>query len=169
VAVGAAVSLAASYLRQGDRVALADLGRPQYGLTAGSGRRQLLRLRHRLVRCVQAAGWAPRAVLRPEQVPAGALLVVLSPFLDDGVVQATITAARRGDPVLAIDVLPEPLRPDPGTPWGPAALAVLRVERRVRLDALARHGAVVVRWQDGIPGAALRRLTRARPPVGISR
>ncbi|WP_433268361.1 DUF58 domain-containing protein [Actinosynnema sp. CS-041913] len=146
LAVRAAASLAAGYLRQGDRVSLVDLGRPQLGVRAGVGRRQLLRLRNQLVVCARSAGWAQKPVLRAEQVPFGSLVVVLSPFLDADVVELTVHAARRGNVVLAVDVLPEGLRPDQETPWGGAALRVLELEHEVRLEAMRRHGVAVVAW-----------------------
>ncbi len=146
LAVRAAASLASGYLRQGDRVGLADLGRPQLGVRPGAGRRQLLRLRTQLVVCARSAGWAQKPVLRPEQVPHGALVVVLSPFLDADSVELAVHAARRGNVVLAVDVLPDGLRPDPETAWGGAALKVLELEHEVRLEAMRRHGVAVVTW-----------------------
>ncbi|MFD0202162.1 MULTISPECIES: DUF58 domain-containing protein [Saccharothrix] len=158
VAVRAAASLAAGYLRQGDRVGLVDLGRPQLGARAGAGRRQLLRLRNQLVVCARSAGWAQRPVLRPEQVPHGALVVVLSPFLDAEVVELAVHAARRGNVVLAVDVLPSPLRADPETPWGESALKVIRLEHDVRLEAMRQHGVAVLPW--GAPVAGVLRAAR---------
>ena len=159
-AIRAACSLATSYLRQGDRVGLTDLGRPQLYLPPGSGSRQLQRLRYRLVLCARSAGWSPRPVLPPQLVPTGAMVVVISPFLDDAVGQAAVLAARRGHLVVAIDVLPQPLIADDETPWGEAVLALVRAERKVRLDALAGHGVPVLRWTSGAAvGATLRKLT----------
>ncbi|PSL54226.1 uncharacterized protein (DUF58 family) [Saccharothrix carnea] len=158
LAVRAAASLAAGYLRQGDRVGLVDLGRPQLGARAGAGRRQLLRLRNQLVVCARSAGWAQRPVLRPEQVPHGALVVVLSPFLDAEVVELAVHAARRGNVVLAVDVLPSPLRADPETPWGESALKVIRLEHDVRLEAMRQHGVAVLPW--GAPIAGVLRAAR---------
>lgn len=165
VAVRAAASLAAGYLRQGDRVSLVDLGRPQLGARPGVGRRQLLRLRHQLVVCARSAGWAQRPVLRPEQVPHGALVVVLSPFLDAEVVELAVHAARRGNVVLAVDVLPEPLRPDPEALWGVSALKVIRLEHDVRLEAMRQHGVAVVPWGAPIAGV----LRQARTGRRLSR
>ncbi|MFD1152006.1 DUF58 domain-containing protein [Saccharothrix hoggarensis] len=159
LAVRAAASLAAGYLRQGDRVSLADLGRPQLGARAGVGRRQLLRLRNQLVVCARSAGWGQRPVLRPEQVPHGALVVVLSPFLDAEVVELAVHAARRGNLVLAVDVLPDPLVADPETPWGESALKVIRLEHDVRLEAMRQHGVAVLTW--GAPIAGVLRGARA--------
>lgn len=164
-AVRAAASLAASYLRQGDRVGLVDLGRPQLYLKPGAGARHLLRLRHRLVLSARSAGWAPRPVLAPQLVPSGAMVAVLSPFLDDAIAQLAVVAARRGNLVVAVDVLPEPLVPDPETPWGDAVLALVKAERRARLDGLAAHGVPVLSWPSREAGrvtaaAMLRRLAR---------
>ncbi|WP_367132451.1 DUF58 domain-containing protein [Saccharothrix sp. HUAS TT1] len=162
LAVRAAASLAAGYLRQGDRVGLADLGRPRLGARAGAGRRQLLRLRNQLVVCARSAGWGQRPVLRAEQVPHGALVVVLSPFLDAEVVELTVHAARRGNLVLAVDVLPDRLVPDPETPWGESAVKVLRLEHDVRLEAMRRHGVAVLPWGAPIAGALRQARTGRR-------
>jgi uncharacterized protein (DUF58 family) len=158
----AATALAASYLHQGDRVSLVDLGRPQFGLKSGTGARHLLALRHRLLACMRVAGWAPRPVLRAEQVPPGALVVVLSPFLDDAVVEQTLLAARRGNLVLAVDVLPGPLVPDADDRWGAVVAKVVAAEHRHRLAALRARGVPVVSWVDG--GEVVAVLRRAAAP-----
>jgi uncharacterized protein (DUF58 family) len=160
-AVQAACSLAASYLRQGDRVGLVDLGRPQLSLAPGSGQRHLLRLRHQLVICSRSAGWAPRPILRPQQAPPGALVMVFSPFLDDAMVDLTATVVKRGTRVLAMDLLPDPLIPAPDDPWGEAVLTVLRAEHIQRLETLRHHGIPVLRWGDEA-STTLRALARGR-------
>jgi uncharacterized protein (DUF58 family) len=164
----AATAMAASYLHQGDRVSLVDLGRPQFGLRPGAGRRHLLVFRHRLLAAVRAAGWANRPILRAEQIPPGALVVVLSPFLDDAVAELTMLAARRGNLVLAVDVLPGPLRPDRQHRWGEVVAAVLAAEHTNRLAALRAGGVPVVSWVDGSEVVAVLRRAAApgRRPVG---
>ncbi|CAM4004450.1 DUF58 domain-containing protein [Kibdelosporangium persicum] len=157
----AACSLAASYLRQGDRVGLVDLGRPQLSLAPGTGSRQLLKIRHQLVICARSAGWASKPVLRPQQAPAGSLVMVLSPFLDDAMVELTATVVRRGTRVLAMDLLPEHLIAAERDPWGEAVLRVLRAEHAVRLQTLREHGIPVLRWGDEA-SATLRVLARGR-------
>ncbi|HEY3754439.1 MAG TPA: DUF58 domain-containing protein [Pseudonocardiaceae bacterium] len=157
----AATAMAASYLQQGDRVSLIDLGRPQFGLRSGAGRRHLFVLRHRLLACVRAAGWVSRPVLRAEQVPPGALVVVLSAFLDDTVVEQTLLAARRGNLVLAVDVLPGPLVPDPEHRWGEVVTKVIAAEHANRLAALRASGVPVVSWVDGSEVVAVLRKAAA--------
>ncbi|UVS76994.1 hypothetical protein Actkin_00693 [Actinokineospora sp. UTMC 2448] len=155
-AVRAIVGLAAGYLRQGDRVGLVDLGRPQLGLPPGVGHRHLLRIRHQLVACARSAGWAPRPVLRA--VPAGAVVVVLTPLLDDAIVDCVIGAARHGAAIVVLDVLPKDLRPDPETEWGDVVRRVVLTEHRARRAALLAHGVPVA---DEVT-AALRRIGRRR-------
>lgn len=160
-AILAATAMAASYLRLGDRVGLVDLGRPQLGVRPGVGRRQLLRIRNQLVVSARAAAWSTRPVLNAHQVPQGALVVVLSPFLDDAVVETTVHAARRGNLVLAVDVLPEALIADSEDSWGEPVRQILLMEHDVRLNALRGHGIAVVPWSDGYGVAAmLRRVAR---------
>ncbi|HEX5115894.1 MAG TPA: DUF58 domain-containing protein [Pseudonocardiaceae bacterium] len=163
----AATALAAGYLHQGDRVSLVDLGRPQFGLRSGAGRRHLMVFRHRLLACVRAAGWVSRPVLRAEQVPHGALVIVLSPFLDDAVVEQTLLAARRGSLVLGVDVLPRPLIPDPNDRWGGVVARMIAAEQANRLGALRARGVPVVPWVDGSEVVAVLRRAAApgRRPV----
>ena len=80
--------LAATFLRHGDRVGLVDLGHPRGGVPVGSGRRQLQRIRHQLVHAARRVAGSGDPVLNQAQVPAGATVVVLSPFLDDKLVDA---------------------------------------------------------------------------------
>ncbi len=158
--VRAAVSLAASYLRLGDRVGLVDLGRPQLGLAPAVGRRQLLRLRNQIVVCAANAGWSPAPVLTERQVPSGAVVVVLSPFLDDAIVQAAVHAARRGNRVLAVDVLPAGLVADRSDQWGEVVRRMLLLEHAARLTALRDRGVAVMSWSDGGSVADLLRRVR---------
>jgi uncharacterized protein (DUF58 family) len=160
--VRAVTALAAAFLRQGDRVGLVDLGSPRLGVPPGSGHRQLQRIRHQLVTCGRLAAWTARPVLRPVQAPIGALVVVLSPFLDDAVVDLAVHAARRGNPVLAIDLLPRPLVPDRETPWGEVVSRVLLTEQSVRRHAMLANGIPTVPWGDSAASAMLRLMRRRR-------
>jgi uncharacterized protein (DUF58 family) len=160
--VRAASALAATFLRHGDRVGLVDLGHPRGGVPAGSGRRQLQRIRHQLVHAARRAAGSGDPVLTPAQIPAGATVVVLSPFLDDKLVEQVTRVTRRDRLVVAVDLLPAELRPDRTTPWGPSVVSILRAEHQVRLLALEEHGVVVVRWESGTALAALLRTVRRR-------
>ncbi len=161
VGVRATTSLAAAHVRHGDRVALVDLAQPRRYVRSGSGRRQLLRIR---VHLATARAWpdAAHIAVRLEVVPTGAVVVVISPFLDESVADFAVTAHRRGGRVLAIDVLPEPVELDDERPWGAQAQQVVLAERAVRLRALAGAGVPVLRWDAAALGERLRRLARGR-------
>ena len=160
VAIGAAITLAASYLRLGDRVGLVDLAVPYRGVQPGTGVRQLMRIRWHL------AGIVPDAQLRRRRfdegsVPRGAAVVVLSPYIDDQIDPLVGTLARTHRDVLAIDVLPETLT----MPTDRAELAAARLvlaERTDRLAALARRGVLVAKWDPGLIGLLMRRRQRLR-------
>lgn len=160
--VRAASTLAAAFLRHGDRVGLIDLGHPRSRVSIGSGRRQLQRIRHQLVHAARGVAGSGDAVLNPAQIPAGATLVVLSPFLDDKLVELVTRVIRRDRLVVAVDLLPTDMAPDRTTPWGQAVVSILRAEHQLRLDALAEHGVVVVRWDSGARLGALLRSARRR-------
>jgi uncharacterized protein (DUF58 family) len=167
--VRAVTSLAAAFLRQGDRVSFVDLVNARFGVPVGSGRRQLELIRHTLVRSAQRVTGGGEPVLRASQVPLGATVVVLSPFLADSLVDITVRTARRGNLVLAIDLLPHGLLADTETPWGEAVRGILVAEQRMRLAALADHGIPVLSWSSGNVAAmlgptlrAVRRRPRAR-------
>jgi uncharacterized protein (DUF58 family) len=160
--VRAASSMAAAYLRHGDRVGLIDLGHPRGGVPAGPGRRQLQRIRHQLVHAAHRVAGSGDPVLSDAQVPPGATVVVLSPFLDDPLVDLTVRLTRRGRLVLAVDLLPTELVPDGTTPWGVPVLSIVRAEHRMRLRALEAHGVVVVPWDGGGQVAAVLRRVRGR-------
>ncbi len=160
--VRAASSIAAAHLRHGDRVGLLDLGHPRGGVRAGSGRRQLQRIRHQLVHTSRRVAGSGDPVLNHAQVPPGATVVVLSPFLDDLLVDLTVRLTRRGRLVLAVDLLPAELTADPTTPWGASVVSILRAEHRMRLRALEEHGVVVLPWDGGARIAATLRRIRGR-------
>jgi hypothetical protein len=99
-------------------------------------------------------------VLNEHQVPHGAVVVVLSPFLDDSIVQLAVHAARRGNRVLAVDVMPQQLIADRTDRWGEAVRRLLRLEHSARMAALRDHGVAVTSWSDGASIADLLRRTR---------
>ncbi|MET9228184.1 DUF58 domain-containing protein [Lentzea sp. NPDC003310] len=142
-AVRRAASMAAGYLRQGDRVAFTDLSRPQLNVRSGVGRRHLLRIRTQLVVCVQAAGWSSRVALR--KLPHGSVVVLLSPFLDDDVAELAVQTRKHGHTVLAISTLPLDLVPDRESAWGEVAAEMIAAEHRLRLRRMAEHGVAVTR------------------------
>ncbi|MFP5347993.1 MAG: DUF58 domain-containing protein [Actinomycetes bacterium] len=161
VSVRACLSLAETFLRHGDRVSLVDLSRPQLSLPRGSGQRQLRRIRRQLAE-VAVHHEARRLVLRPRAVPASATVAMVSPMLDAAVSDLVVSLRRRGQEVVVVDVLPAPLRPPRRSRSELLAFRLLMAERGVRLAALERHGAVVVRWDPVAVPVRLRQRARQR-------
>jgi len=161
VMVRAAVAIAAAHLRNGDRVAVLNLAQPNRSIRPGSGQRQLTRIRLRLARTTSDRH-ASRLALRASAIPTGAIVIVLSPYLDDPIADLAVSAHRRGAQVVALDVLPRPLRPDFRRPGSPEALRIVLAERQDRLAALARAGVPVLRWEPAAMGLLLHRIARSR-------
>jgi uncharacterized protein (DUF58 family) len=94
-------------------------------------------------------------------VPAAATVVVLSPLLDEPVADLVASLRRRGGDVVAVDVLPAPLRP-PASAHAALALRLVLAERAERLAALERHGVLVLAWEPATFAALMVRRARQR-------
>jgi uncharacterized protein (DUF58 family) len=160
IAREAAWSLASAYLDAGDQVSLHLLSRAGGTVPRGSGIRHRERLRAAIV-AVEAGRRLTRE--RTPRVVPGALIVVLSTFLDDDMVQLVELWRAAGHRVLAVDTLPR-LRSERLTPEMATAARIVLGERADRLRAVTSAGADVLAW-DAPPGeraAALRGFARAR-------
>lgn len=169
-AVRAAASLAQTHLRQGDRVAVDEIGRPGLRVRSGTGRRHLLVVRLALARC--SVPTSTTAVLtRASSVASGATVYLLSPFIDAEPAELAAALARRGVDVVAIDTLPGPLVADASTPGGSLALRLVLAERADRLRGLAGHGVVVLAWDPRtvVPLLSRRRFAGHSTAAGLSR
>lgn len=167
--VRTATTLTAALLDQGDRVSVVDLARPRHSVPPGTGRRQLRRVRTRLVGA--AVHWqARRLQLRPGVVQPGMVAVVLTPALDDDVAELVRRLRRRGAEVVLVDTLPDDL--DLSYPVSAdqvrdrtAARLVLR-ERAERLARVRATGAVVAPRGAGAVARVLRSAARRRERLG---
>lgn len=158
-AVSAAASLAGTYLRLGDRVGLVDLNMPRRSVRPASGHRQLMRIRWQL------AGVSPEPHQRNRGfhegvMPSGAVVAVLSPFLDEEMNTVVGSIVRTGRDVVAVDVLPATRLPADRR-LAVAARLVL-AERTERLAALARRGVLVTPWDPALLALLMRRREQAR-------
>ncbi len=161
----AAGSLAAAYSAVGDRVAFDDLADARRALPPRSGRRHL----ERVLRAVERT--APRGPagerVRPPLLEAGALVYILSTFLDDQPMRVALTWRAAGHRVIAVDVLPHRLVRD--LPRRDAiALRVIELERALRFRRLTAGGVEWLTWQDpqgDAREARMRELSRPRRPA----
>lgn len=191
-AVRAATALAEHYLRTGERVGLIVLGsRDLPTVPATAGRAQVRRIRDVLaaIRPGSVGVGDDRAVANAlSRVPAGALVLVLTPGISAATLGRTHSLSRSGHSVLIIDTMPpaaaEPLRLnatelDALAPMrSPREAGVTRtawrlrlLERATQLHRLVESGVPVVPWAG--PGSldeVLRQLRRrARAPRLVRR
>ena len=139
----AAASLAQRYLDGGDRVGMEDLGRMRRPVPAAGGRSQFHRLVHRLALSEPEGEPTPRQ--RVPRLPAGALIIVFSTFLDGDAARFAQIWRRAGHRVLAVDVLPR-LSLRSLTPRLTTAYRLVAMERGDRIRALDRGGVETVVW-----------------------
>ncbi len=165
IAVRAAGAVAEHYLHRGDRVGVRVLGSTALSAVPfGGGRRHLRRVLDTLARIVpgESRGADPSRIRFP--VPAGTVVVVLSPMLSDQAVAVTRMLAQRGLDLVVVDTLPPDL--EVTEPRRALAWRMRRLERDTVLLRVSRSGVPVVAWRGpGTLDDVLRGLgRRARMP-----
>ena len=155
-AVRAAATLAHGYLQRKDRVGLIGYGGFLSWLVPESGSRQLYAIVDTLLTSDIVHSYALRGVdvLPPRTLPPKALVLALTPLLDDRTAAALLDLRARGYDLIVVEVSPvELLEPEPGSS---AELAhrlwlLAREAQRWRYEQV---GVPVVTWREGVPLAA---------------
>lgn len=146
VAVRAAGAVAEHYLHRGDRVGVRVLGSTTHNAVPfGGGRRHLRRVLDTLARIVPGEHRDTDPARMRFRVPAGSVVVILSPMLSDQAVGVTRTLAQRGLNLVVVDTLP----PDVGIHDARRRLAwrMRLLERESLLLRVSRAGVPVVPWR----------------------
>jgi uncharacterized protein (DUF58 family) len=155
-AVRAAATLAHVYLQRKDRVALVGFGGYLSWILPQSGAKQLYAIADTLLTSDIVHSFAIRGVdvLPPRTLPPKALVLALTPLLDDRTAAALLDLRARGYDLIVVEVSPvEIVTPEPGS----------RLELPHRLWRLSREalrwryeqvGVPVVLWRDDEPLAA---------------
>jgi uncharacterized protein (DUF58 family) len=151
-AVGAAASLAAAYLRQRDRVGLVSFGGFVQWLQPGSGHAALYRLLDTLMetQVFATAAWKGIRHLPPRTLPAKALIVALTPLVDERGVAALFDLLARGYDLAVVDISPLARTGAAGGEWGGLAERLWALERETLRHRYQRLGAAVVEWPDAL-------------------
>jgi uncharacterized protein (DUF58 family) len=162
VAVRAAAGLAEHHLSRGDGVRMLDVGERVRALHRVSGRRAFVSVLDWLLDApMVAAGfaWGPTEVGR--LVPPRALVVVLSPLLDERVTALVAALRQRGQPLVLVDTLPAGSLPRPESTIDDLAQRLWRLEREAVVARLAEVGTPVVPWSGtGSLDPVVREVTR---------
>jgi uncharacterized protein (DUF58 family) len=145
--VRAAAAIGEHYLHRGDRVSILEYGPEARRLRPAAGRRQYLTLLEWLLGVRVADAGEPVGELPdPHQVSADALVVVLTPLLDQRAVEMLARLARGGRFLVAVDTLPADARPPVRGQWSAPAYRLWRLDRDTMVGHLRGHGVPVVPW-----------------------
>lgn len=147
--VRAAAAITEHYTHQGDRVALVEYGPRLRRLPAGTGRRQYLSALSWLTDVDSApSGFAPGPRLLAAGLrPPSALVIVLTPLLDQDSADLLAVLARSGRTLVTVDTLPERVRPPHRGDWSDVATRLWRLERANTVGRLRAVGVPVAPWQ----------------------
>jgi uncharacterized protein (DUF58 family) len=156
LAVRAASSLAAQYLERRDRVGLVSFGGILNWLVPGSGAVQRLRIVDALLNTEIVLNYAWKGVdLIPSRtLPPKALVVALTPLLDERAVSTLLDLRARGFDLAVVEVSPAPFT-EPGDGAAERLAYRLWLLRREELRGRYRRAGVpIVEWREGTPLAA---------------
>jgi uncharacterized protein (DUF58 family) len=151
--VRAADALAAHHLARGDRVAAVGFGGVLSWLLPGAGRRQRNRIAATLVRSEVVFSYAAKdlKVLPAGLLPAGALVIAITPLLDDRAITAIIDLRARGFDVAALVISPFDFLPSPLGSTEALARRLWRLEHDDLRQRLQEAGIAVGVWADPLP------------------
>jgi uncharacterized protein (DUF58 family) len=152
LAVGAAASLAAAYLRQRDRVGLVSFGGFVQWLQPGSGQGALYRLLDTLMetQVFVTVAWKGIRLVPPRTLPPKAMILALSPLLDERATAALFDLLARGYDLALVDVSPLAYARPPAGALGGLAWRLWALEREALRHRYQRLGAAVVEWRQGM-------------------
>lgn len=157
-AVRAAASLARAHLARRDRVALVDFGGTLHWLEPAFGTIQLYRIIDALLASEIAFSYAWRAVESiPRRVlPPGALILAVSPLLDERSIRLITELRTRGSDLTVIEVSPLAHTSPGPTRADAVAYELWRLQREVQRSRLQALGIGVALWEpDGALGPVL--------------
>jgi uncharacterized protein (DUF58 family) len=155
-AVRAAATLARGYLVRKDRVGLVGFGGVLSWLLPETGTRQLYAIVDTLLTSDIVHSYAMRGVdvLPPRTLPPKALVLAITPLLDDRTATALLDLRARGYDLIVVEVSPlELLEPDPESSTQ-LAHRLWRLSREALRWQYEQLGVPVVTWREGQPLAA---------------
>jgi uncharacterized protein (DUF58 family) len=95
--------------------------------------------------------WRDIRVIPPHALPPKALVLCLTPLLDDRMVDALVDMRGRGADVAAVEIAPEPFVLAGDGEQAAVAYRIWRLRRAVVRSRFRRLGVPVVQWRSGDP------------------
>jgi uncharacterized protein (DUF58 family) len=155
-AVRAASALTERYLRRRDRVGLVSFGGTLRWLLPGTGATQLYRIVDALLdtRILLSYAWKSIDIVPVRTLPPQALVIAVTPLLDERAVGALLDLRARGFDLAVVEVSPLPFV-DPGRGRSrDVAFRLWKLQRDALRAEYATAGVPVAEWRDGEPLAA---------------
>jgi uncharacterized protein (DUF58 family) len=172
LAVNAAATLAARYSRRKDRVGLVSFGGVLRWLQPGMGQTQLYRLVDALLdtEIWLNYAWKDIDVVPTRTLPPQALVIALTPLLDERTVRALLDLRARGFDLAVIETSPLPFT-DPGeTDEERLAFRLWKLRREALRSRYHAAGVAVVEWSEGAPlDQAIEEVTAFRRHARLAR
>jgi uncharacterized protein (DUF58 family) len=161
--VRAAATLAARYLRQKDRVGLVTFGGMLNWLLPTTGAVQLYRIVDAMLdtQIVLSYAWRDIRTVPRRTLPPQALVLALTPLLDDRSEAALLDLRGRGFDLVVIEISPLSLLPAPQSEAGRLADRLWRLRREAVRGRFEGAGIPVAVWGDDAPLAAVLEEVRA--------
>ena len=156
-AIRAAASLTEHYLASKDRVGLVNFGGILNWLRPGSGALQRYRIVEALLNTeiTLSYAWKEIDVLPRGTLPPNALVLALTPLLDDRAVAALLDLRARGFDLAIIEISPLPFVERDESEVSDLAFRLWKLRREGRRSEYERAGAPVVEWHEGVPLTAV--------------
>ena len=149
-ALRAAATLAARYLRQKDRVGFITFGGILNWLLPTTGAVQLYRIVDAMLdtQIVLSYAWREIGTVPRRTLPPQALVIALTPLLDDRSEAALLDLRGRGFDLVVVEVSPLSLLPEPQGEAGRLADRLWRLRREAVRGRFERAGVPVAVWGD---------------------
>jgi uncharacterized protein (DUF58 family) len=152
-AVRAAATLAHLYLQRKDRVGVVGFGGFLSWLVPASGTRQLYAIVDSLLTSQVVHSFALRGVdvLPPRTLPPKALVLAITPLLDNRTAAALLDLRARGYDLIVVEVSPLELVAPPRGSSLELAHRLWRLSREALRWRYEQVGVPVVTWHEGVP------------------
>jgi uncharacterized protein (DUF58 family) len=149
-ALRAATSLVARYLLQKDRVGFVSFGGMLNWLVPSTGARQLYRVVEAMLdtQIVLSYAWKDVDLIPRGTLPPQALVVALTPLLDDRSADALLDLRGRGFDLVVVEISPTSFLPTPRSEVGELARRVWALRREAMRGRFERAGVPVAVWGD---------------------
>lgn len=153
LAVRGAASLAEHYLRQRDRVGLISFGGGLRWLVPGMGLRQRYLIAEALIdtHVVLSFAWKGIGVIPPRTLPPKAMVVALTPLLDDRSVRALLDLRGRGFDLVVVEISPLSFVSPGAHRVDELAFRLWVLQRDVLRLQFQSMGVPVAAWRPGEP------------------